>query len=81
MTREKIKSTVMQAIRDQLMVSDDYDLSELNTLSGIGMNSLDQAILVFELERRFRCEIVTEIAERWNTIYDVIEYFAVEKSA
>ncbi len=41
----------------------------------LGADSLDSVTLLMRLEEEFDCEIDDDIAENWQTVGDIINYF------
>lgn len=69
-TFEKIKSMVLEHSK----VSEDKVTEASSFKDDLGMDSLELAELIMEIEKEFKCEIPEESAEKLLTVSDAVKY-------
>ena len=74
MTDRTINQRVKDIIVEQLGVNDDQVTPEAKFLEDLGADSLDVVELMMALEEEFNIEVPDEVAEKWNTVGDVLKY-------
>ena len=74
MTDRTINQRVKDIIVEQLGVNDDDVTPEAKFLEDLGADSLDVVELMMALEEEFNIEVPDEVAEKWNTVGDVLKY-------
>lgn len=67
---EKIKDIIVKNLK-----KDGSTITEASRFGDdLGMDSLEQAELIMELEKEFNCEIPEEAAEKIATVGDAVKY-------
>lgn len=69
-----MREQVIQAISDMLDVPTDAILPNSHIEDDLGGDSLDRIELLMELEGQTGLEIDDEIATKWQTVQDVVDY-------
>ena len=70
----EILQTVARTCAEQLGVSQELITADSNFINDLGADSLDTVELVMELEEEFDLNIPDDVAERMNTVGDVVRF-------
>ncbi|MDR1391313.1 MAG: acyl carrier protein [Holosporales bacterium] len=69
-TFDKVKGIIVNSLK----VDGSKVIENANFRDDLGMDSLEQAELIMEFEKEFKCEIPEDAAEKIITVNDAIKY-------
>ena len=74
-TRSEIKNTVIEVIKEQCDIPDTTDIKEeSNLVKDLNADSLETVELIMELEDKFKVAIPDEMAEKIQTVGEIISF-------
>lgn len=79
MANEDIVKRVTKVILDKLEVKEEQIKEDASFTSDLGADSLDRTELIMGLEDEFKIEIKDSVAEKFQTVGDVITYLSENK--
>jgi len=74
MSEKSIEEKVKDIIVDQLSVTPEQVTTNASFIDDLGADSLDTVELVMAFEEEFGVEVPDEVAEKLQTVNDVIKY-------
>ncbi len=80
MSEKSIEEKVKDIIVDQLSVTPEQVTTNASFIDDLGADSLDTVELVMAFEEEFGVEVPDEVAEKLQTVNDVIEYIKDKKN-
>ena len=69
-----IRQEVRRLVKEQIGWHDDQDIADDLSKKDAGFDSLDDIEMIMALEERFDIEIKDSVAEKLNTINDIVKY-------
>jgi len=66
----------IQEIIQRITHNEAEDITLDSSKESLGLDSLDEIEILIEIEQNLRIEVLDEIADKWQTVNDIVNYIS-----